>query len=62
MIFQSTITCPNCGAEKTETMRADACQVSYQCTGCGAKLRPRPAVVACFVPTARHLSADLGGA
>ncbi|MGA8900403.1 GDCCVxC domain-containing (seleno)protein [Bradyrhizobium sp.] len=41
MIYQSIITCPNCGAAKTETMPDDACQVLYECTSCGARLRPK---------------------
>ena len=42
MIAQSTITCPNCGTSKTETMPTDACQFFYDCTGCGRLLRPKP--------------------
>lgn len=38
----STITCPVCGTAKTETMPNDACQFFYDCTGCGALLRPKP--------------------
>ena len=37
---QSTITCPECGHQETETMPADACQFFYDCKGCGAVLRP----------------------
>ncbi|MGB3318042.1 MAG: GDCCVxC domain-containing (seleno)protein [Sphingopyxis granuli] len=39
--LQSTLTCPRCGFVKTETMPTDACQYFYDCTGCGAILRPR---------------------
>ena len=42
MIFESTISCPHCSAAKIETMPTDACQVFYECTGCGAILRPKP--------------------
>lgn len=42
MILESAITCPECGAAKTETMPTDACQFFYDCTGCGAVLRPKP--------------------
>jgi hypothetical protein len=42
LISQSTITCPNCGRAKSEVMPADACQFFYECTGCGARLRPKP--------------------
>jgi hypothetical protein len=38
---QSTITCPNCGFSKMETMPIDACQFFYKCEGCGAMLRPK---------------------
>jgi hypothetical protein len=41
VILRSVITCPQCGTAKTETMRTDACQFSYECTGCGIKLRPK---------------------
>jgi hypothetical protein len=42
MLLQSAITCPHCGFVKTETMPTDACQFFYDCTGCGAKLKPKP--------------------
>jgi len=41
MIDQSVITCPECGTAKTEHMPADACQIFYECTGCGVQLRPK---------------------
>jgi hypothetical protein len=40
--FSSTITCPRCGHRKTETMPTDACQFFYECTSCGAMLKPEP--------------------
>ncbi len=40
--LSSTITCPNCGHRKTETMPTDACQFFYECEGCGALLKPVP--------------------
>lgn len=42
MILNATITCPNCAVTKTEVMQLDACQFFYECTGCGALLRPKP--------------------
>ena len=42
MIFESTITCPHCGTAKSETMPTDACRSFYKCSGCGARLRPKP--------------------
>ena len=38
----SVLRCPQCGFEKEETMPTDACQFFYQCTHCGAHLRPKP--------------------
>lgn len=40
--LKSTIVCPNCGHQTTETMPTDACQFFYDCVGCGAVLRPEP--------------------
>jgi hypothetical protein len=42
MKLQSTIVCPECGHQKTETMPTDACWYLYDCTDCGALLRPKP--------------------
>ena len=42
MELQSTITCPECGFAREETMPLDACVFFYTCTGCGARLRPNP--------------------
>ena len=39
--LQSTITCPHCGHEQTETMPIDSCQFFYDCRGCSAVLRPK---------------------
>lgn len=41
MIDQSAVRCPECGVAKTERMPTDACQIFYECTGCGIKLRPK---------------------
>jgi hypothetical protein len=38
----STLTCPQCGHQSTDTMPTDACQYFYDCNGCGALLRPLP--------------------
>src|SRR5262249_6134982 len=35
LVETSTITCPKCGHQATEIMPTDACQVSYDCKGCG---------------------------
>ena len=34
IILNSTITCPNCGHIKEETMPTDACQYFYECENC----------------------------
>jgi hypothetical protein len=31
------------GSAKTEMMSTDVCRVFYECMGCGAMLRPKPA-------------------
>jgi len=41
MILESLITCPHCTTAKPETMPTDACRFFYECTGCGAVLRPK---------------------
>ncbi len=40
VVLQSTITCPECGHVKEETMPTDACQWFYECVGCKTVLRP----------------------
>lgn len=41
MELRSTLTCPHCGQQSTETMPTDACQFFYDCKGCGTLLRPK---------------------
>jgi hypothetical protein len=40
VILESTITCPHCAFQATETMPTNACQYFYDCKGCGAVLKP----------------------
>ena len=40
--LKSTIACPDCGHQATETMPTDACQFFYNCTGCERRLKPKP--------------------
>jgi hypothetical protein len=40
--LNATLTCPECGTQKTEIMPVDACWYFYTCTACHAQLRPRP--------------------
>lgn len=42
IILQSTITCPNCGYQKVETMPVDSCQYFYECENCKTVLKPQP--------------------
>jgi hypothetical protein len=37
----STLTCPECGHQSRELMPTDACQFYYDCTACGALLKPK---------------------
>jgi hypothetical protein len=38
----STLTCPNCGHQKTEALATDQCVYFYECEGCKAFLKPLP--------------------
>lgn len=38
--LESTITCPACSVQKTETMPTDACLFFYECSGCKILLKP----------------------
>ncbi|MBL4861616.1 MAG: hypothetical protein JKY09_01175 [Crocinitomicaceae bacterium] len=40
IILQSTLTCPECGHAKEETMPTDACAWFYACEGCKTLLKP----------------------
>ena len=40
MQLASTLTCPSCGKQSTETMPTDACQYFYDCPKCGLLLKP----------------------
>lgn len=40
-VLTSEITCPHCGARRTETMPTDACLYFYECPACGAMLKPK---------------------
>lgn len=39
--LESTITCPECGLQKRETMPLNSCRVYYECQKCKATLRPK---------------------
>lgn len=40
-ILRSVITCPHCGHQREATMPTDACMFFYDCTACGAHLKPK---------------------
>jgi len=41
IIIESTLTCPDCGHQKTEQMPTDACQYFYKCEQCQKILKPK---------------------
>ena len=53
IVLQSTITCPRCGAKKTETMPTDACVFVYECGACGGHFAPNAAIAASSARTGR---------
>jgi len=42
IIIKSTLTCPQCGHGKTETIPTDACLWFYECENCHSLLKPKP--------------------
>ncbi|MES2972333.1 MAG: GDCCVxC domain-containing (seleno)protein [Pseudomonadota bacterium] len=42
VVLASTLTCPDCGFAKVETMPTDSCQWFYECQGCHVVLHPLP--------------------
>jgi hypothetical protein len=42
VVLESTIKCPYCGFNSTETMPTDHCVITYICAGCSRTLRPKP--------------------
>ncbi len=49
IIQQSTITCPNCGHKKEETMPTEACRFFYECENCKTKLKPKSGGLLCLL-------------
>lgn len=41
-LLTSELTCPSCRTRSTESMPVDACIYFFECTVCGAMLRPKP--------------------
>ncbi len=40
MKLKSKITCPDCGVSREKVMPTDRCLVTYNCTSCGALIKP----------------------
>ena len=40
VVLESTLTCPHCGHQKTETMPTEACQYFYECESCQTVFKP----------------------
>ncbi|MBU8891331.1 MAG: hypothetical protein KOO66_01020 [Bacteroidales bacterium] len=41
IIYESIITCPECGQQKLEKMPVDSCQFFYECKNCKTILKPK---------------------
>src|ERR1700722_13047340 len=41
LVLECTLTCPNCGAQTSETMPTDACIYFHECSNCHLLLRPK---------------------
>jgi hypothetical protein len=41
LILMSILTCLHCKHAALERMPLNACQIFYDCTGCGARLKPK---------------------
>jgi hypothetical protein len=41
MIYESVITCPECGFQKKEEMPENTCQYYYRCTNCKTRLKTK---------------------
>ena len=39
-VLLSTLTCPECGHQKEETMPTDSCLYFYECSNCKTRLNP----------------------
>lgn len=41
-LLESELACPECGCRQWAVMPTDACIYFFDCSGCGAVLRPKP--------------------
>ncbi len=41
-VLASTLICPQCEYAIVESMPTDSCMFFHVCTGCGARLKPKP--------------------
>ena len=48
--LRSTITCPECGHQATETMPTDACQYIYECKQCSLQMKPKKGDCCVYCP------------
>lgn len=52
--LETTLTCPECAQKHTECMPQDACQWFYECSACGALLKPKAGDCCVFCSYADH--------
>ncbi|HEY8409245.1 MAG TPA: GDCCVxC domain-containing (seleno)protein [Gaiellaceae bacterium] len=55
VVFTATLTCPDCGFAKSETMPTDACRHVYRCESCETVLKPLPGDCCVFCSYADQL-------
>lgn len=69
-LLRSELTCPSCHTRHTQTMPVDACIYFFECSACGAMLRPKPGdccvfcsygSVPCPPVQVAHTDGDTGG-
>jgi hypothetical protein len=53
-VAKSTLTCPQCGHVKEETMPTDTCQWFYKCDNCKAVLTPKAGDCCVFCSYGTH--------
>ncbi|MBE8159065.1 MAG: hypothetical protein HAW59_06765 [Betaproteobacteria bacterium] len=55
VILQTTITCPQCEKKAKAEMPQNACQWFYECSFCGALLRPKKGDCCVFCSYGEHV-------
>jgi len=63
ILIKSSITCPECGFSREETMPEDACVFFYECEQCKTELKPKKGdcCVYCSYGTVKCPSIQAGG-